>query len=310
MDKVWGDTGRKGEDGMHMNKSGLWLVTVLLSLLFIPLLSISQVQVTYGLDDSSMLVTVSDEKFHVKIDLDIQLSIDDYTQFIDTEDAYSRDAATFRGKLRESIEDAIQELVSDATVPSIDIDSVECYEGSGKMHVELSFDVEGAITTLTNGGRRYDLKWRSFKADNKFSCEGRTVSPHEGLGLDFSGFEDDLDDSDEWSVEESGENTVIRQKREYELDVDDGEVDLRVTQKFTLPNTGLKIDDDIVEYEQVQQTTQQTAQQEQPKIPGFPWEGIVAALFLATGTIILRRTRKISCCRTESARTIVAECYY
>lgn len=284
---------KKGRCDVKVNRTDLWLSTVLLALLLIPILSAPQVNVVYGLDDSTMLVTVSDEKFHVKIDLKIQLSISGYTQFVDTEDAYSRDVGTFRGKLRESIENAIQELVSDATVTNIDIDTVECNEDTGKMHVELSFDVEGAITTLANGSKIYDLKWRSFKADKKFSCEGRAIQPEESLGLDFSHFDDDLDDSDEWSVEESGGNTVIRQKREYELDVDDGEVDLRVTQKFTVPGTGLVVDDNTVQHPQDQQTTQQGTEQEQPKIPGFPWEGVVTALILATVAIILRRTRKI-----------------
>jgi len=284
---------RKRECNVWANRIGPWVETAILVLLLIPMLSTLQVTSVYGLYESSMIVTVSDEKFHIEIDLGIQLTIDDYSQFVDAEDAYSRDSATFRGKLRESIEDGVRKLVSGAIVTNLDIATVDCHEDSGKMYVGLSFDVEGAITTPTNEGEEYNLKWRSFKADKKFSCEYRTIDPSESLGLDFSGFEDNLDNSNAWSIEEKNGDTIIKQRLEYELDVDDGEVDLRVTQKFTVPDTGLTVDNDTAQHPQAQQTTQQGTEQEQPKIPGFPWEGIVTALVLATVAIILQRTRKI-----------------
>jgi len=270
-----------------MNRKDLWLSIVPLILLLIPVLSAPQVHVVQGLDDSSMLVTVSNDRFHVEINLRIQLSIEDLTQFIDTEDAYSEDEAIFNREVQESIEEAVQELSEDATVINIDVDTVECHEDRGKMHVVLSFDVEGAIESLDGGGRRYDLAWRSFKADKKFSIKGTTIQPDEDLGLDFSDFDDDLDDSKRWTVSESNGNTVIRQEQEYDLETDNGEVDLRVAQKFMLSGTNLTINANTVEEKPAQQATQQ----EQPMIPGFPWEAILLSLALATTVIILKRRR-------------------
>lgn len=262
-------------------------VMVLPVLLFI-LLSIPRIPSVYALDDSTMLVTVSNDKFHVEIDLIIQLSIDDYGQFEDAEDGYSRDLGTFRGKLKSSIESAVRKLVGDATIANFNVRNVDCDEGAGKMHIELDFDVEGAITTNTNGGKEYNLKWRSFKATQKFAAEGRTIDPSEALGLDFTEFDIDLDKSDGWTIGVDEENTMIRKKIEYELDTDEGEVDLRVTQKFTIPHTDLAINEDTVSFKSSQQAAG-SADQQPPRIPGFPWEGVIIGLLLATVTIILNR---------------------
>jgi len=236
-----------------------------LALLLISLLSASQVPVVNGLDDSTMLVVVEDSRFHVEIEILIQLSVDDYSQFVDAEDAYSREAGAFRRKLEKSIGEGVQELTGVATVTSLEIETIECIESAGKMRVELSFDVEGAITTERDGGKVYDLRWRSFEADSKFTCALRNIKPSEALGLDFSGFSHDLDDEDEWRVEESGGNTVIRKKQEYVIEVDAGKVDLRLTQKFTLPGTGLIIGEDTVKSEASAETTNETAAE------GAPW---------------------------------------
>jgi hypothetical protein len=277
---------RRGGSIMVIGRSRSWIM-VLPLLLFI-LLSIPRIPSVYALDDSSMLVTVVDNKFHVKIDFIIQLSIDDYTQFEDAEDGYSRDLGTFRGKLESSIESAVRKLVGDATIGNFNLRTVDCDEGAGKMHVELEFDIEGAITTDADGGKEYNLKWRSFKAIQKFSAEGRTIDPSEALGLDFTEFDVDLDDIDEWSIGETEGNTVIRKKIEYEIDTDEGEVDLRVTQKFTIPHTDLTINEDTVSSKSSQQAAESTEQQ-RPWIPGFPWEGVVIGLIAATATIILNR---------------------
>lgn len=277
---------RKERWTMVIGQSRSWIM-VLPLLLFI-LLSIPRILSVYALDDSTMLVTIVDDKFHVEIDFIIQLSIDDYTQFEDAEDSYSRDLGTFRGKLEDSIESAIRKLVGDATIGNFNLRTVDCDEGAGKMHVELEFDVEGAITTDADGGIEYNLKWRSFTASQKFSAEGRTIDPSEVLGLDFTEFDDDLDDSDEWSIGENEGNTAIRKKIDYEIDTDNGEVDLRVTQKFTIPHTGLTINEDTV-FKSSQQATGSTEPQP-PRIPGFTWEGVVIGLILATVTLILNRT--------------------
>jgi len=227
--------------------SGQLMETAILVLMLVSALSTSHVQVAYGIDDSTMNVTVSDESFHVDLVLEIELSVSEYGQFEDAEDAYSRDRANFRERLRENIEFSIQKLVSGTTVTNLRIDRIDSDEEVSKMHVELEFDVEGAITTLANGSKRYDLTWRSFKAERKFRSESRTIDPSEALGLDFSWFGDDLDNDDKWTVEEAGGNTVIRQKREYRIDVDDGDAETNLTQRFTLPGSTLTIDDDTVQ---------------------------------------------------------------
>ena len=238
---------RKLEGNMRVIRSGQLVEAVTLVLLLVSALSASQVRVVYGIDDSTMNVTVSGESFHVKLLLEIELSVSEYDQFEDAEDAYSRDAANFRGRLRESMELAIQGLVSGTTVTNLKIVRIYSDEEDSEMHVELEFDVDGAITTLADGSKRYDLTWRSFKAERKFRSEGRTIDPCEALGLDFSGFGDDLDNDEKWNVEESGGNTVIRQKREYRIDVNDGDAEINLTQKFTLPSTTLTISNDTVQ---------------------------------------------------------------
>lgn len=248
-----------------------WLGRVILVSLLILTITIPQMPVVYGLDDSSVLVSVDDSKFHVEIDLLIQLSIEDYSQFVDAEDAYHQEKGTFRSKLGESIEDGIQELVNDATVANLEIEVLDCDESAGKMRVELNFDIEGAITTGTGGRKSYNLKWRSFDADKKFRCASRDIRPSEALGLDFSEFDDGLDDEDEWRIEESNGNTVIRKKREYDLIVDDGEVDLRVTQKFTLPGNDLDINEDTVETEAPAETVGEEEPWWQPLIDFLRW---------------------------------------
>jgi hypothetical protein len=231
-----------------------------------------QTSVVYGLDNSSVLVSLDESRFHVEIDLIIQLSVSDYSQFVDAEDAYNQEKGTFRSRLEESIEDAIQELVDDATVDNLEIEVLDCDESAGKMRVDLNFDIDGAVTTGTDGTKSYNLKWRSFNADDKFRCASRDIKPSEALGLDFSDFDGDLDDEDEWLIEESNGNTVIRKRREYDLKVDDGEVDLRVTLKFTIPGTDLNIDDDIVQTEAPAETV--SAEEEpwwQPLIDFLRW---------------------------------------
>ncbi len=215
------------------------LIVLLLSALTVPC-----IVPAFGLDDSTITITVNGDKFHVDIDLVIQLSISDYAQFVNAEDANSRDAGEFRGELREVIEDAIQELSPDATVTGIDVERVECDEDAGKMHVELSFDVEGAITTLSNGSKEYDLKWRSFKADKKFSVEGRGVDASEALGLDFRGWDSALTDDDDWEETESSGKTVFTYEREYVIVAEDGEVDLRTKMTIKIPGTGLTVSDE------------------------------------------------------------------
>jgi hypothetical protein len=248
-----------------------WLGKVFLVFLFILVITIPQVPIVYGLDDSSVLVSVDDSKFHVDIDLLIQLSIQDYSQFTDAEDAYSQEKRTFKDKLTESIEDGVQDFVEDATIDNLEIEVLDCDESAGKMRVELSFDVEGAITTGTDGKKVYNLEWRSFEADQKFRCASRDIRPSEALGLDFSEFDDDLDDEDEWRIEGSNGNTVIRKKREYDLQADDGEVDLRVTQKFTLPGTNLTINEDTVETAASAETVSEEEPWWQPLIDFLRW---------------------------------------
>ncbi len=233
-----------------------------------------------ALDDSTVAATVIDSKFHVEINLQIELPIDDLTQFTDAKDAYSRETGVFKGMLRESIESGVKALVPGASVVGLKIEELGLDESEEEMHVTLSFDVEGAITGTD--GREYDLRWRSFVVDRKFMCADRRVDPSEALGLDFRPFDDKLG---EWTASESEGNTVIRRMKEYELDTDYGDVDLRVTMRFTLPGTGLKVGDDKVT---LSGTTPTTGSQP-PGISGFPWEAVAVGVVLAVAVAVRRR---------------------
>jgi hypothetical protein len=236
-----------------------------------------------GLDDSTVKVTVSGSKLHVEVNLRIQLPLDILSQFVDAEDAYSRDRGVFRNELRSGIESGVRELVPEASVTGLNIVRVDCDEDEKKMYVELSFDVENMI--VEGDAREYDLKWRSFAATNKFTCEGRNIKPSEALGLDFHDFNDPLDG---WTVGGSSGNTVIQRREEYELSTDDGDVDLRVTMSFTLPGTGMTVGSDKV----TSKGTAESGGTQQPPqgIPGFPWEGVAVGVALALA-VILRRSR-------------------
>lgn len=249
--------------------------------LLLPALTIAPVSAR---DDSTATVTVTNSRFRVEIDLRIGLEIDDLGQFIDAEDAYSRERGGFRGALEESIETGIQELVPEASVTELDISKLDCDESDKKMLVVLSFDVEGVITGETT--KEYNLKWRSFIAPGKFEAANRRIQPAEALGLDFHDFENDLD---EWTVIVSSGNTVLQREEEYELNADDGEVELRVKMSFRLLGTGMTIGDDTV-------TSGETrgnggTQPEPPRIPGFPWGGTVIGVVLAVAIIIGKRSR-------------------
>jgi len=262
-----------------------WTGLLLCLTLLLPALTVIPVS---GRDDSTVDVTVSDSKFHVEIDIDISLEIDDLTQFIDAEDAYSRNAGAFRGDLRESIEDAVQELLPEATVTGLEIEEINCDEATKDMLILLSFDVEGAITEGETV--EYNLIWRTFVATQKVHAADRQIQPEEALGLDFHDFKDDLD---EWEVAESSGNTVIWEEKEYELEADDGDVELRVEMTFTLPGTGMTIGEDKVTAKETAKQTQDT--QPPPQIPGFPWEATVIGVILATIITIIQRKRGQKC---------------
>jgi hypothetical protein len=101
--------------------------------------------------------------------------------------------------------------------------------------------------------------------------------------LNFQDFDDKLS---EWTVSESEGNTEIRKKKEYGLDTDNGEVDLRVTYKFTLPGTSLNVGDDKITLSGTTTTVSQP-----PAIPGFPGEALAVGISLAVVVAVRRRTR-------------------
>ena len=235
-------------------------------------------------EESYVIVTVVGSKFHVKADLRVNLSIDDFSQYGDAEDAYSRDQGAFRGGLLESIESGVREHVPHASVTGLSISRIEYDESEREMFVKLSFDVEGAIKE--GDTTEYDLRWRKFVAVKKVSSADRRVQPDEALGLDFHDFKDNLPD---WTIKISSGNTVIERRETYKLNADDGEVDMALTMRFTLPGTELDISADKV-------TTREAATSSgaatPPPIPGFPWEAIGIGVALAVAVIISQRKHK------------------
>jgi hypothetical protein len=235
-------------------------------------------------EESYVIVTVVGSKFHVEVDLRVNLSIDDFSQFGDAEDAYSRDQGAFRGGLLESIESGVREHVAYASVTGLSISRIEYDESEREMFVELSFDVEGAIKE--GDTTEYDLKWRKFIAVKKLSSADRRVQPAEALGLDFHDFKNELSD---WTIKISSGNTVIERRETYKLNADDGEVDMALTMRFTLPGTGMTIGADTV-------TSKEAASGNgagtPPPIPGFPWEAIGIGVALAVAVIITQRKHK------------------
>lgn len=235
-------------------------------------------------EESYVIVTVVGSKFHVEVDLRINLSIDDFSQFGDAEDAYSRDQGAFRGGLLESIESGVREHVPYASVTGLSISRIEFDESEREMFVELSFDVDGAIKE--GDTTEYDLEWRQFVVDEKVSSADRRVQPAEALGLDFHDFKDELSD---WTIKISSGNTVIERRETYKLNADDGEVDMSLTMRFTLPGTEMTIGADKVTSKGAATGSGAGAP---PPIPGFPWEAIGIGVALAVAVIIAQRKHK------------------
>jgi len=82
---------------------------------------------------------------------------------------------------------------------------------------------------------------------------------------------------------------VIERRETYKLNADDGEVDMSLTMRFTLPGTEMTISADTV-------TSKGAATGNgagvPPPIPGFPWEAIGIGVALAVAVIIAQRKHK------------------
>lgn len=217
----------------------------------------------------------------------------DLDQFRDAKDAYGKSGSEFRAGLRNSILEAVKtasERTEGISIENLKIETLKVDDENGKVYVTITFDLVGFIST-SNGKTTYDLTWRGFTASRKFSVgtgsEKYLIEPSEALALDFHDFSGDLRD---WDHEVSSGETKLTRSEDYELETDLGKIDVETTYRIVISRAPLTLEYGTATY---QETQEQTATgEENPRIPGFTSNSIIAGLILGVTSIICWRIRR------------------